>query len=185
MESTAAVAEWEDGEWELCNDDGFVYKRRKRRRLDPVAEPASAQSASISDPEADERQRRERKKKTLLKLKEQYQMEIDQWQHLSNTLRAMEETTRKLQHQRVPEQTAPSDSSSLPEVQSTESVCGSLVNKLLLQAESQEAIIRNVSNLCDIAEAMCNAEEEQLNQSLIDLPIWSSPRELMASLCDQ
>lgn len=54
-----------------------------------------------------------------------------------------------------------------------------------MQAESQEAIIRNVSNLCDIAEAMCNAEEEQLNKSLIDLPIWSSPRELMASLCDE
>lgn len=54
-----------------------------------------------------------------------------------------------------------------------------------MQAEAQEAMIKEVSSLCDIAEAMCNAEEEQLNQSLIDLPIWASPTELMASLCDE
>lgn len=57
-----------------------------------------------------------------------------------------------------------------------------------MQVEAQEAIIRDASNLCDIAEAMCNAHEEEANQSLIDLPIWAlpaSPRELLASLCDQ
>ena len=56
-----------------------------------------------------------------------------------------------------------------------------------MQVEAQEAIIRDASNLCDIAEAMCNAHEEEANQSLIDLPIWAlpaSPRELLASLCD-
>ncbi|KAH7532439.1 uncharacterized protein LOC107415268 [Ziziphus jujuba] len=184
MESTTTTAttatgaaDLEDDEWELCNDDGFVYKRRKRRRVDPVDESASA---PISDPKAEERQRRERKKNTLLKLKERYQREIDQWEHLSNTLRAMEESTRQLQQQR--DQTVPSGSSPLPEVQSTQSL---VVDDLLLQAEAQEAMIKEVSSLCDIAEAMCNAEEEQLNQSLIDLPIWASPTELMASLCDE
>lgn len=57
-----------------------------------------------------------------------------------------------------------------------------------MQVEAQEAIIRDASSLCDIAEAMCNAHEEEVNQSLIDLPIWdlpASPRELLASLCDQ
>ena len=53
-----------------------------------------------------------------------------------------------------------------------------------MQVEAQEAIVRDLSNLCDVAEAMCNAQEEQLKQSLIDLPIWASPHELMASLCD-
>jgi hypothetical protein len=53
-----------------------------------------------------------------------------------------------------------------------------------MQVEAQEAIVRDLSNLCDVAEAMCNAQEEQLKQSLIDLPIWASPPELMASLCD-
>lgn len=58
-----------------------------------------------------------------------------------------------------------------------------------LQVEAQAAIIHDVSNLCDVAEAMCSAQEEQLKQSFIDLPVWSSPRELMASclasLCDE
>lgn len=52
------------------------------------------------------------------------------------------------------------------------------------QAEAQEAIIQDVSNLCDVAEAMCDEQEEQLNQSYFDLPIWASPGDLMASLCD-
>ena len=55
----------------------------------------------------------------------------------------------------------------------------------IVQVEAQEAIIRNVSKLCDIAEALCMTEENQLKQRLIDLPIWASPRELMASLCDE
>lgn len=54
-----------------------------------------------------------------------------------------------------------------------------------LQAEAQEAIIHDVSNLCDVAEAMYNVQDEQLKQSFIDLPIWGSPRKLMASLCDE
>lgn len=54
-----------------------------------------------------------------------------------------------------------------------------------MQAEAQEAIIGDVSNLCDMVETMCSAQEEDLAQSLIDLPVWGSPRELMKSLCDQ
>ncbi|KAK8670134.1 hypothetical protein V6N13_104895 [Hibiscus sabdariffa] len=45
-------------------------------------------------------------------------------------------------------------------------------------------VIHDVSNLCDIAEAICNAQEERLNRTYFDLPIWASPRHLMASLCD-
>lgn len=56
---------------------------------------------------------------------------------------------------------------------------------LTVKVEAQEAIIRNVSKLCDIAEALCNTEEDRLKQRLIDLPIWASPHELMASLCDE
>lgn len=50
--------------------------------------------------------------------------------------------------------------------------------------EAQEAIIRDVSNLCDIAETVCVKREEQLKQTLFDLPIWASPLELMQGLCD-
>lgn len=54
-----------------------------------------------------------------------------------------------------------------------------------MQAEAQEAIIQDVSNLCDVVEAMCSVQDEQLKQSFIDLPVWRSPRDLMASLCDE
>lgn len=54
-----------------------------------------------------------------------------------------------------------------------------------MQVEAREQIIGDVSNLCDIAEAVCTAQEEQLKQSYFDLPIWGSPRDLMASLCDE
>jgi len=50
--------------------------------------------------------------------------------------------------------------------------------------EAQEAIIRDVSNLCDIAEAVCAKREEQFKQTLFDLPIWASPNDLMEALCD-
>lgn len=49
--------------------------------------------------------------------------------------------------------------------------------------EAQEAIIRDVSNLCDIAEAVCVKREEQFKQTLFDLPIWASPNDLMEVLC--
>jgi len=52
-----------------------------------------------------------------------------------------------------------------------------------LQVEAQEAIIHDISNLCDVAEAMCSKQEEQYKQSLFDLPIWSTPLELMHVLC--
>lgn len=94
MESATACGE-ADEVWELYNDDGFVYKRRKRRR-DPV--PVE-QPAMSTDPQAEERNRKERKRRTLLKLKAQYQREIDQWELLSNSLRATEEKARHSQSQ--------------------------------------------------------------------------------------
>ncbi|KAJ4827552.1 hypothetical protein Tsubulata_004770 [Turnera subulata] len=71
---------------------------------------------------------------------------------------------------------------------STETVtgdaCGPLLDELLSQAEAQELIIQDVGNLCEVAEAMCNAQQEQFVQSFIDLPVWSS-LELMEALCDE
>nr|GMD54752.1 fatty-acid-binding protein 1-like [Ipomoea batatas] len=61
-----------------------------------------------------------------------------------------------------------------------------LIDELLSQAEIQEAIICDISNLCDVAEALCSAQEERLKKSFIDLPIWAkSPRELITSLCEE
>lgn len=121
-----ATSDWED-DWELCNDDGFVYKRKKRR-LDalPVA-PAPP----LPDPQAEEDHRRERKKRALIKIKEKYQREIDHWEHLSNTLRAMEETAHQQQRRQQHEQA--SLSLPLADSPSSEFVCRTLVDELLLQ----------------------------------------------------
>lgn len=139
MESTTTPS-WEDDEWELCNDDGFVYKRRRRSEIDPLGDSAPAQPVSGPDPEAEEMKRRERKRKTLLKLKGQYQREIDQWEYLANTLSAMEETTLQLQQQQR-RQAVPLDSSPLLEVPRTESVCGSLVDDLILQVKLRNFVL--------------------------------------------
>lgn len=123
----------EDDEWELCNDDGFVYKRKKRR-LDPDAAAARLSSAVDVAQEAAMKQRRERKRRTLLKLKDKYQREIDQWEYLSSTLRAMEERACRLrrEQEQARERTAPLASPS-PTTKGTVSVGGSLVDELLLQ----------------------------------------------------
>lgn len=50
--------------------------------------------------------------------------------------------------------------------------------------EAQEAILKKLSNLCDIADSVCDMREEAMMESLLDLPVWESPRALMASLVD-
>ncbi|WCJ21179.1 hypothetical protein M5689_003355 [Euphorbia peplus] len=164
-------------EWVLCHDDddGFTYKILKRHRL---LHPSS----SVSD----ERRRKLRKKDTLLNLQNRYQKEIDQWHLLSTNLLSMQDRANQHQPLQFPnpdQNVAPSSSPNIPE--SEDDVCASFLDKLLSQAEAQEAMINDVSSLCDIAESICNTQQDLLAQSYIDLPIWSSPRELMASLCDE
>jgi hypothetical protein len=132
---SAATSRDADEEWELYNDDGFVYKRKKRR-LDPAA---AAEDQANVDPQADERSRREYKKRTLLKLKAQYQREIDQWELLSNMLRAMEEKARvsqdqsRIRQQEQREREGHEQTASLGALPLPEFVDGSLVDELLLQ----------------------------------------------------
>lgn len=116
----------EDDDWELINDDGFVYKCKKRPRLDPIA----STSAPPPDPVVEEKNRRERKRKTLIKLKERYQNEIHQWELLSNTLKGL---NIKSEHQR---QLLQLEINQLPvesPVQSSDSTCCRLLDDLLAQ----------------------------------------------------
>ncbi|GAB4848062.1 hypothetical protein Ancab_002724 [Ancistrocladus abbreviatus] len=188
------MAAWDSDDWELINDDGFVYKRKKRRLNDPssLARPPDP----APDPEAEEKCRRERKRRALLKLREKYEKEIALWEHLSNNLCAAERSAKEKKEQQLQgrqnsekqegkqlqceEQEA--SSSSLVPAEGNSS--GSLIDKLLLQVEAQEAMIRHVTNLCDVVEALCEAQDQKVKDSFIHLPIWGSPRELMASLCD-
>lgn len=148
MESIAAAVatvSLEEDDWELCNDDGFVYKR-KRRRLDP-AEPVAARSSAAQavDLEAEENRRRDRRRKTLLKVRAKYQREIEQWEVLSGTLREMEERARNLQEQyrRHGEQGPPSllEASSLTVVREKELSYASMVDDLLSQVNWCSGIV--------------------------------------------
>ncbi|KAL2246893.1 UNVERIFIED_CONTAM: hypothetical protein Sindi_2541600 [Sesamum indicum] len=199
----ACPAGYEDpDEWELVNDDGFVHKRKKRPRIDPGGAPSAGQPPL--DPELEKKHRRERKMRALLKLREKYLEEISRWELLSNTLKEMEETAqaRLLERQELCPTTSFGAASSSEQHSASDATCQRIVDDLLSQShsyikirkqrkkrelvEAQEAIIRDASNLCDVAEALCSAHEERLKQQLIDLPIWEpSPHELMAALGEQ
>lgn len=84
-------------EWELCNEDGFIYKRLKLPE-----ETAASEASKPPDPAEEERNRRKRKMGILVKLKRKYQREIDHWEILSNNLCAMQEKANQFQNS-VPE----------------------------------------------------------------------------------
>ncbi|OIW09386.1 hypothetical protein TanjilG_20983 [Lupinus angustifolius] len=183
MDSAATTSHYED-QWELRNDDGFVYKLKKRR-IDPSASQPPPPSTDAGGAAAAEEEavlrRRERKKRNLLKLKAKYESEILQWDNLSNSLCAMEERAIELQQER---EVMHSLASSSEVEKAVDRVGETLLDELLSQVEGQEAIIHDCSNICDVAEALCLKKEEQFKQSLFNLPVWASPRELMKSLCD-
>ncbi|KAL2904582.1 putative RNA pseudouridine synthase slr1629 [Bienertia sinuspersici] len=163
-------------EWEVINDDGFVYKRKKRR-IDPTSLIHAADPDP--DPAVVVKQRRKRKREALVKLKEKYESEICVWNHLSDSLKAMQESVNLKQNEKVGDER---EGGILLEM-GNEDVGRSLVDELVLQVEAQEAIIRNFEQLCDVADSLCNAQEDKMNQQFFNLPIWNSPRQLMSSLC--
>ncbi|KAJ8423587.1 hypothetical protein Cgig2_009241 [Carnegiea gigantea] len=175
-----SAADGDYDEWEFVNDDGFVYKRKKRR-LDPtsLARPPDP----VPDPATEGRERRRRKKKALLELKDRYQKEISLWENLSNTLKTMEENVKSRQDKHLcaeERENGWSQSSVLMQKRS-----GSWVTELLLQVEAQEEVLCEFSHLCDAAESLCNAQDEKTQRAFLDLPLWvSSPHELMASLSE-
>lgn len=177
----AAEVNWEDDdEWELINDDGFVYKR-KRRRLDTTS---ISDQPPVNSAAEDKKNHLEWKRRALLKLKESYQREIRQWEHLSNTLNLMKQKTPR----QISDLSQSTDQFTAPPVSLPESALSNsrkVLDQLLSQTEAQEAIIRDVSNLCDVAEALCSSREDTFNKMLADLPVWTlSPSELMTALCD-
>ncbi|KAK8958500.1 hypothetical protein KSP40_PGU015322 [Platanthera guangdongensis] len=69
---------WDDDEWEVCNDDGFIYKRRRL---------ALPEGPSPTDIEVElRRQKCARKWRCLRAIHDKYQREIDQWEGLSASL---------------------------------------------------------------------------------------------------
>ncbi|KAK1319216.1 hypothetical protein QJS10_CPB04g01516 [Acorus calamus] len=64
------------------------------------------------------------------------------------------------------------------------SFIGPSIDELLLQVDAQAALIEEMGNLCDVAEAMVAEKEERVTRSLLELPVWGSPRDLVAALTD-
>ncbi|KAH0462064.1 hypothetical protein IEQ34_009639 [Dendrobium chrysotoxum] len=159
----------DDADWEVCEDNGFVYKRR-RRHLSLLVARLPADSA-----EELRRNNRARKKRCLSFIRHRYQREVEQWEDLSASLLRLASPP--------PEGTSEARTSS---VASPRSFHLSLpaIDGLILELETQEVILRKISDLCDCVDLFCQAQEDQLAQSLLDLPIWGSPRALMRSLCD-
>ncbi|CAL9248388.1 unnamed protein product [Arabidopsis halleri] len=184
----------EDEDWELFNDDGFVYKRKKRSRIADAEETSKPPDPEL-DPVVEERNRRIRKKSILVKLKRKYQSEIEQWEILSNSLNDMQKKADRFQSTQREERFNANETMSFFETTSSTTEGGrefggedasapsSMLDQLLFMAEAQEAVINDVSKLCEVAENICRIEEEEKRQSFFDLPIWSSPTDLMTSLC--
>lgn len=71
----------EGEEWELCNDDGFIFKRRKRRQPEEVPQETPA------EPEGEPRRNQlARRKISLLAVRERYRKEIEKLEGLAVSL---------------------------------------------------------------------------------------------------
>lgn len=83
-------------DWELRNEEGFVFKRVKRSRISDSGEASKPVEPEL-DPAVEERNRRMRKKRTLAKLRRKYRSEIQQWEALSNRFNTMQEKAAQFQ----------------------------------------------------------------------------------------
>ncbi|CAN7026016.1 hypothetical protein IGI04_024786 [Brassica rapa subsp. trilocularis] len=173
-------------DWELRNEEGFVFKRVKRSRISDSGEASKPVEPEL-DPAVEERNRRTRKKRILVKLKRKYQREMEQWDILSNSFSAMQEKAARFQTAEREERLNASETTSFRDSEhggeeDAPKTVSCMLDELLSMAEAQEAIVNDVSNLCEVAENICRVEQEE-QESLFDLAVWSSPRSLMASLC--
>ncbi|XP_057542810.1 uncharacterized protein LOC130821162 [Amaranthus tricolor] len=181
--STSTAPNWDSNEWEVVNDDGFVYKHKKRR-IDPTS-IARAPDPQI-DPSLEINKKRKRRRADLRKIIQKYQTEIDRWVNLSNTLKLIEENAKSVVVEIDSQDSGRGKlkESAKSKVVSLQNHSDTLIDDYLLQVEKQEAMIHKFEHLCDAAEALCKAQDEIIKQRFLDLSIWSSPHELMASLCE-
>ncbi|KAL5211347.1 hypothetical protein ABZP36_022194 [Zizania latifolia] len=192
------------GEWEIYNEGGFVYKRR-RGLHHPDREDAAAPSTAAPSPES---VLLERRRQALLRLRAKYLLELSRWDSLSKDLLA------PLPAPPAAPPRAPSDPvvASSPDSSDLDVVdnllaqvtphslgCSSFPSfphlpdllllrpvvgcQLPLQAEVMEELLNKLSQACDEINEFCDAHEAALVDAVAVLPVWGDPRELMNSLC--
>ncbi|XP_015622719.1 uncharacterized protein [Oryza sativa Japonica Group] len=170
-----------DEDWEICNCDGFVYKRRRVLHppdLEDAAATAATSSAPGPPPEAVLRRRR---RQALLRLRARYLDELSRWESLSSDVLAPLPAAPAADLPPRP----PSDpvAASPPPGSSSSSSDLTVIDGLLAQAEVTEQLLKRLTEVCDEIDEFCHAHEAALVDAVTDLPVWGDPRELMNSLC--
>uniref|UniRef100_A0A0D9YUF4 Uncharacterized protein n=1 Tax=Oryza glumipatula TaxID=40148 RepID=A0A0D9YUF4_9ORYZ len=170
-----------DEDWEICNCDGFVYKRRRVLHppdLEDAAAAAATSSAPGPPPEAVLRRRR---RQALLRLRARYLDELSRWESLSSDVLAPLPAAPAADLPPRP----PSDpvAASPPPGSSSSSSDLTVIDGLLAQAEVTEQLLKRLTEVCDEIDEFCHAHEAALVDAVTDLPVWGDPRELMNSLC--
>ncbi|GJM85427.1 hypothetical protein PR202_ga01873 [Eleusine coracana subsp. coracana] len=174
MAAPSAAVAADDEDYEICNDNGFVYKRR--RGLYPDVAPPSTQVVG-PDPEAARRRCRLR---ALLRLRAQRLRELERWEALERKVQAQPSTTSGP----PPPQASPASPGAAATAATSQSasVLDDLLARVAVQAEVEEAILKKVSGLCDEVDALCRAHEEDVVDAITTLPLWGDPKDLLLSL---
>ncbi|KAK1310029.1 hypothetical protein QJS10_CPA08g01594 [Acorus calamus] len=64
------------------------------------------------------------------------------------------------------------------------SVIRLLIDELLLQVDAQATLIGEMENLLNMEKTLVAEKEERVTRSLLELPVWGSPRDLVAALAN-
>uniref|UniRef100_A0A0A9DCE6 Uncharacterized protein n=1 Tax=Arundo donax TaxID=35708 RepID=A0A0A9DCE6_ARUDO len=163
----------DDEEFEICNDDGFVYKRA--RGLYPDVAPSSTEAAAGPDPEA---ARRRRRRRALLRLRDKRLRELSSWEALASNLLVPPPAPRQ-----PPPQSPPASPRPAADTTAT-AASDSVLDDLLAQAEAQAELLNKVSQMCDEIQILCDAQEEAVVDSIASLTVWGNPKDLIKALCD-
>ncbi|XP_047079738.1 uncharacterized protein LOC124690393 [Lolium rigidum] len=159
------------GDWEIENDDGFVYKRPR------VLYPAGREDAGAAAPSAlgppPESVRLQRRRRALLNLRAKYQAELSRWESLASDVLA------PLPAPSAAPSGAPSASPLPPTVSSDHAV----LDDYIAEVEVQGKMLEKASRMCDEISKFCDEYETALVDAVTALPIWGNPRELANSLC--
>eukprot|EP00252_Welwitschia_mirabilis_P010418 TRINITY_DN2367_c0_g1_i1.p1 TRINITY_DN2367_c0_g1~~TRINITY_DN2367_c0_g1_i1.p1 ORF type:complete len:187 (+),score=28.21 TRINITY_DN2367_c0_g1_i1:304-864(+) len=173
-----------DGEWEVVDDDGFVYKRRKTDNPLPSPVPSTSSALILKNNLQYLKQRRLLEKEALWKLKTKYSQEIKEWESLSRLMQSTPSSSSSPPSSSVlRENRGPHSSSSVLRENGSNAAHKIAIKELLLQVEVQEALLKDVANICNAAELICQLREEELKKPILDLPVWDPPSTFMDSLC--
>ncbi|XP_062219516.1 uncharacterized protein LOC133919211 [Phragmites australis] len=155
----------DDEEFEICNYDGFVFKRA--RGLYPDVAPSSIQ-ATGPDPEAARR-------RALLRLRAKRLRELSRWEAIASNLLVPLPAPRQLPPQAPPASPRPAPAAA---------ASASVLDDLIAQAEVQAELLKKVSQCCDEIQNLCDAQEAAVVDVIAALPVWGNPKDLINSLCN-